>query len=85
MESKLGYIRALKLEQKVDRDTLLLILKAMDGYGDYRENEAKLKNLHKANVMASCQHDYKLPDTYTVPNPSPRCIKCGEVEFGNLL
>lgn len=57
MESKMGYIKALGLDHKLDKEQLHLVWKAMDGYGDYREREADLKNCSMPDVVISEERD----------------------------
>jgi len=44
MESKMSYLKALDLHHKLNKEQFDLVWKAMDGYGDYREREALVKN-----------------------------------------
>lgn len=53
MESKLSYLKALDLQYKLNKEQFNLVWKAMDGYGEYREREAKFKNLHMPFVSGS--------------------------------
>lgn len=41
------------------------------------QNDNKLEFL---NQFPHCNHEFVFPATFTVPNPTRRCIKCGMME-----
>ena len=46
----------------------------------WAEDKASEEIAQTASFVVNCKHEFVLPATYTVPNPTRRCIKCGELE-----